>query len=121
MLVSYGRVLFQEDGRYIQNLDQQVVNVVLQVYHLLALGVHGVLEADHHLDEVLPGLAVVPGQHVVREAGPGDGGRGRLRPGRRHPRHQLSVVPETWRMSRHVIRRWLLGAIHIHKCLFMRS
>ena len=46
-------ILLQQDRSSVHHPDEETVDVVLQVRHLLALALHGALESHQHLYQVL--------------------------------------------------------------------
>ena len=46
-------ILLEQDRGGVHHPDQEAVDVVLQVRHLLALTLHGPLESDQHLYQIL--------------------------------------------------------------------
>ena len=97
VFTHHRRILFQQNWGHVQNFDKQVVNVVLEVDDLLALTVEFLLQVDHHLDEVLPGLPVVLSEDVMRQPGSGHHRGTHLRLGG-DTAHQVRVVTEAWNM-----------------------
>ena len=67
MFTNKRRVLFQQNRSYIQDFDQEIIDVVLQINNFLSLQVYALLKINHHFNQVFSGLSIILSQNVVRE------------------------------------------------------